>query len=254
MYHRNQCVSEQIIDMIPGKYLPFLLTIHKPLIYICLLSSDFVTFIRNYASMTDDMTVLVSSFLAQSRKKKYGPHLTCKLILTLRFVAQSYPMQLESDSFAPIFRILGKFLMPQNTLTIQYATIETLSYIFNVDWIKNNDHAIERLSLKRFQNDLFHHLEIDELQVNESFVDAAGDVDRSSRTISVHIQLCCAIICNNYILRRESWFLLAELCYRSDISKRKKFSVYVFLNNTNINIVFRVHSDHHVDVVPTSQS
>lgn len=30
MYHRNQCVSEQIIEMIPGNYLPFIHTIHKP--------------------------------------------------------------------------------------------------------------------------------------------------------------------------------------------------------------------------------
>lgn len=178
--------------------------------------------------MTDDMTVLVSSFLAQSRKKKYGPHLTCKLIQTLRFVAKSYPMQLESDSFAPIFRFLGKFLMPQNTLTIQYATIETLSYIFDADWIKNNDHAM--LSLKRFHNDLFHHLEIDKLKETEIVVDAVGDVDRSSRTISVHIQLFSAIICKNYILRKESWFLLAELCYRSEISKRMEIDLRLWIS------------------------
>lgn len=223
MYHRNQCVSEQIIDMIPGNFPALYPHIYASLqrLFFFLFSSDFVRFIRNFSSMTDDMTVLVSSFLAQSRKKKYGPHLTCKLIQTLRFVAKSYPMQLESESFAPIFRFLGKFLMPQNTLIVQYATIDTLSYIFDADWIKNNDYAM--LSLKQFHNDLFHHLEIEKLQeTDENVVDATGDIDRSSRTISVHIQLFCAIICKNYILRRESWFLLAELCYRSDISKRKK--------------------------------
>lgn len=197
--------------------------------------------------MTDDMTVVVSSFLAQSRKMKYGPQLTCKLIQTLRFVAKSYPMQLESDSFAPIFRFLGKFLMPQNTLTIQYATIETLSYIFDADWIKNNDH--DMLSLKLFHNDLYHHLEIGKLAETENVVDAAGDVDRSSRTISVHIQLFCAIICKNYILRRESWFLLAELCYRRDISKRKKLIWSVLINDNDVNNVFRMHSECHIDAV-----
>lgn len=194
--------------------------------------------------MTSDMIIVLSSFLSQSKKKKYGPRLTNKLIASLRYVAKAYPLSLHLEDFSIIFCYLSNFLT-LSKLTTQYVTIDTLSYAFDSDWIRSTEHPM--LSLKTFQCKLFEKLKISaqmETLEGES-ENAVADIDRSSRLISVHTQLLCAIICRNNILRKEAWFLLAELCFKKELSK----GIYFFVHYVQkLQVLFFFQNVQHVSL------
>lgn len=178
--------------------------------------------------MTDDLVQLLISFLALAKKRKYGPHITEKLIRSLISVASAYPTHIVNDDMAALYLVLNRFTAAAQPLRVQYATIQTLSYILDADWLRSfaphNDTAA--VSLKRFQQSMFEvsassaeGLSTTAVNVtNVATNDACGDIDRTSRTIGVRVQHLSAVIAVSPMLRPQAWFQLMEFCHQHELS------------------------------------
>lgn len=220
--------------------------------YLPCLRIDLIDFICPYASMTTNQSVLMSSMMFQCKSKKYGPQLAQQLIRApLQRLARAYASELASNSeLEVVFHFIAKFLGDKNPLTIQYAAIETLSILFDSDRIRAGGHptTTAQLNLKQFHHDLFKKLDklFREMEAvsNEITDNVVSDIDRSSRMQSVHIQLFSAFICRNYILRQNGCFLLAEWCYRNEISRVMfvhSVCYYNLYDRFLFNFIFRMH-------------
>ena len=185
--------------------------------------SAILHFIKGFPTMTDDVLSMISGFLSISLKKKFVPHLTCTLIKNIRHVANCYPELLATDEeVAEIFYCFQKFLK-LNHLDIQYATIDTLIYLFDNVWL--TEHIPVKISFRGFHLKLFEHcsaqwppqIERDDKSNNSENVLTA--IDDQSRQISVFVQLFSGIITKNYVLRKKGWFALTELCLKEKLSK-----------------------------------
>lgn len=172
-----------------------------------------------FADMTNDMILLIASFLAQTKKKKYGPHLTQSLILAMRHVAVAYADHLDSDSFRELLFVLGRFLMPHG-LSIQYATVETLSTVLDTEQMRKQ--LLVNIDLADFHRCMFTHLQLAKLTQPTSAAapdDLVADVDSFSRCMSVVVQLLATVICKSHILRRDAIFMLAEFIFKNELNK-----------------------------------
>lgn len=179
--------------------------------------------------MTDDMIVLIASFLAQIKKKKYGPHFTQTLILAMRHIAAAYADHLDADNFRELFFVLARFLTPHG-LNIQYATIQTLALIFDTE--KMRQLLLVNIDLADFQRCMFGHLQIEKLAQSTTSSDGndvVGDVDIFSRSMSVVVQLLATIICKSHILRRDAMFLLAEFIFKNELKEGMCYNIMLYI-------------------------
>lgn len=192
-------------------------------------STDLAHFVSGFPDMTDDMIVLIASFLAQIKKKKYGPRLTQSLILAMRHVASAYANNLDTEQFRELFYVLARFLTPHG-LSIQYATIETLAVVFDTEQIRKR--LSVKIDLADFQRCMFGHLLIAKLTQSPSGAndgnDVVGDVDSFSRFMSVVVQMLVTIICKSHILRKDAMFLLAEFIFKHELNKGKFVINYIY--------------------------
>lgn len=175
--------------------------------------------------MTSDMIMLLASFLAQIKKKKYGPRLAQTFILAMRHVADAYANHLDDDHFRELFFVLARFLTPHG-LTIQYAAISTIAVVLDTDRMRKR--LLVNLDLADFQRCMFGHLLIEKLAQSPSSADAqdvVSDVDTFSRFMSVVVQLLATIICKSHILRRDAMFLLAEFIFKNELNQGKCFQL-----------------------------
>lgn len=180
--------------------------------------------------MTDDLVQLLVSFLALAKKRKYGPHITEKLIRSLISVASAYPTHIVNDDMAALYLVLNRFMVAAQPLRIQYATIETLSYILDAVWLSSFAPHNDTVLLKRFQQSMFDVSPssaegLSTTAANASIVrpaaatdDACGDIDRTSRTIGIRVQHLSAVIAVSPMLRPDAWFQLIEFSYQHELS------------------------------------
>lgn len=177
--------------------------------------------------MTEDMIVLIASFLKQTKNKKYGPRPTQSLIFAMRHVAASYANHLDAEHFRELFFVLARFL-PPNVLTIQFATIDTISFVLDTQYIRSQ--LTCDIDLAQFQRCMFEHLHIEKLTQppDAQMVDEVADIDGSSRFISVVVQLLSTIICKSHILRKQTMFLLAEFIFKNELSQGWLFGLMSF--------------------------
>lgn len=162
---------------------------------------------------------MVESFLNICRYKRYGPGLTKKIIINLKYIATAYPQMFATAEINDIFYFLNHFLT-MDMLDIQYATVQTLSYLFDTNWIVGHGQFSPTINLIEFHRQLFAKCNLPE-PMEEDGDNVITDIDKKSRSISVHIQLYMAVISRNYILRKKNWFLLAKLCFQKQLSKGK---------------------------------
>lgn len=153
--------------------------------------------------------------MKESKNKKYAPKVIEKLIGSTKYLACAYPLELMSnEDILAIFMYLEKFLC-FNNLSIQYATIETLSFLFNIDWISSN--LLDAgPSFKTFHLTIFDKIVeccLSKLATNDEHKDSYY------KLISVSIQCYGSILITNNMLRKKCWFLLAELFHKHDINQ-----------------------------------
>lgn len=179
--------------------------------------------------MTDDLVQLLVSFMALAKKRKYGQHITEKLIRSLISVASAYPSHIVNDDMAAMYLVLNRFSGAAQPLRIQYATIETLSYILDVDCLRSfSPHTSEMVvSLTPFQRSMFDVLSaslagdgLSTTVANATAItdDACGDIDRTSRIIGARVQYLCTVIAVSPLLRPLAWFQLMEFCKQQELS------------------------------------
>lgn len=165
----------------------------------------FINFAKDYATITTNITMIISSLLKQSKNKRYAPRIIEKIIRCTKYLARAYPLELMcNDEIHVIFIYLEKFLCFDN-LSVQYATIETFSFIFNVNWISSN--LLDVPSFKIFHITIFDKI----VECLSKF--SANDEHKDSiyKLFSVSLQCYSSILIQNNILRKKCWFLVAEL-------------------------------------------
>lgn len=119
---------------------------------------------------------------------------------------------LQNENFYSIFHYLEKFLKFDN-ISIQFVTIETLSFIFDRNWLLNIVQIEKYINLKNFLNDLYEKLNIKYL--DQTTID---DKDEYNRILSVHLQIYLTIICKCYMLSKLNWFNFAQFCNNQKFS------------------------------------
>lgn len=108
--------------------------------------------------------------------------------------------------------------MHSNYALIQYATIESLTKIFDKNWLKYEED--ECLTVKEFHTQLFGALKINEMTIN-----GANDVDRNASNLSVRLQMYCSLISSCFVLRKEIWFRFFDLCCHEIQLKQGQFDM-----------------------------
>lgn len=110
-----------------------------------------------------------------------------------------------------------------NQLPIQLATVETLTYLFDKEWL-NDNHNDTAHDLKDFYLTLFEKLNISKLQLLET-----NDRDTQNRNLCVRLQLYCSIIVKSYLLREKTWYCLAEFCCMNGVNNGKSDYLFILL-------------------------
>ncbi|KAJ6636448.1 Serine-protein kinase ATM, partial [Pseudolycoriella hygida] len=187
MHHKSNPISERIIDSIP----------------------IVVEYINTFDNMTDEMITIMRDFLKKIKKNRYSPQIAVKMLLHMKDIARSYRMHFGNDEFENLFAQMKDFLS-YRLFDVQFATIRSLIQIFDKRWIGD---GVDALRLKMFYRKLFDFLFDEESQ--------SADVvqpDDQARYICVRGQLIAGLISSSFILRKKSWFLLAELCFKHQLT------------------------------------
>lgn len=150
-----------------------------------------------YAEMHDNLINLLSAFLMQVRKKKYGQQIAIKVIKSTQYFAQQF---FQDEDCFKILTILSKFLNSEYLL-IQLTTVECLTNIFNKDWLCPDPESVDCVFLQDFHTKLLEKLNINQIQLNSD-----DGIDRKTCVLSTRLQLYCSIIGSCFVLRQEMWF------------------------------------------------
>lgn len=179
LHHKSNPISEQIIDSIP----------------------IMVGYINKFDNMTDEMLTIIRDFMKKIKKNRYSVQISVKMLLHMKDIARNYAMLFGNEEFESLFGHLKDFLNYQ-MFDVQFASIKSLICIFDKNWIGDSASAV---NLKLFYRKLFDFL------FNETTDDIQMEVpDHRARHICVRGQLIAGLISSSYVLRKESWFLLAE--------------------------------------------
>lgn len=210
-----------VVDLLPGLCVK---KNHYQQTCACITSNFLavINYVKDYTNITDDIIRIVSSFLKQSKKKKYSPIIIEKLIRNIRHLARAYTLELQDEQFFAIFLYLDNFLASE-LIAIQYATIETLNFVFNSDWLSSN--LVEMPSYKTFHSTLF--AKIHELLATLT-VDDVANKDSFYKLISTSFQSYSTILITNGILRKKCWFLVTELFFKHNLGQGNRSFCFLF--------------------------
>lgn len=167
---------------------------------------------KDYTNITDDIIQIVSTFLKQCKNKKYSPIIIEKLIRNIRYLARAYPLKLNDEQFFGIFSYLENFLASE-MIAIQYATIETLNFVFNVDWLSSN--LIDLPSYKTFHSNIFEKI----YERVSTLPEDDHSKDSSYKLISTSFQYYSTILVTNSVLRKKCWFLVTEFFFKQNLEQ-----------------------------------
>lgn len=193
LHHKSNPISGRIIDCIP----------------------IVVEYINTFDSMTDEMITIVRDFMKKIKKNRYSPQIGVNMLLHMKQIARSYAMHFGNDEFENLFAQIKDFLIYQS-YDIQFAAVDSLIRIFDKRWIGDSASSFD---LKLFQRKLFDFLFSEEAAVMET-----EDPDDQTRNICVRVQLIAGLISSSYILRKEGWFLLAELSFKHQLNSGRHFT------------------------------
>lgn len=101
-------------------------------------------------------------------------------------------------------------------LSIQIATVDCLSHVFDKQWLISSQPNKGELTVKDFYADLFEALKCDEL-----LVQATDDQDTQARNKAIRIQLYTSIMAKNYLLQKQCLFLLTKFAKEIDLGSGK---------------------------------
>lgn len=183
LHHKSNPISEQIIDSIP----------------------IVAEYINKFDNMTDEMLTIIRDFMKKIKKNRYSIQLIVKMLFHMKEIARNYSTHFGNEEFEHLFAHLKDFLNYQ-MIDVQFASINSLICIFDKNWIGE---CGSTLHLKLFYRKLFDFL-FNETTENIEM----EDPDHRARRICVRGQLIAGLIGSSYLLRKESWFLLAEHCFK----------------------------------------
>lgn len=193
LHHKSNPISERIIDSIP----------------------IVVEYINTFDSMTDEMITIVRDFMKKIKKNRYSPQIGVKMLSHMKDIARSYAMHFGNEEFENLFAQMKEFLNYQ-LYDVQFAAIDSLVHIFDKHWI--GDCATSN-DLTLFQRKLFDFLFAEEAPNME-----IEKPDDQARHICIRGQLIAGLISSSYVLRKDGWFLLAELCSKHQLNSGINFS------------------------------
>lgn len=186
IYHDNQTISNQIIDLIPS----------------------LIEFMKFHSVFTNNTIIVVSSFVKKCIKNCYCPEVTEKVIETLRFLARAYPMSLEDDRFLQIYLTLGVFLQ-SSIQSIQMAAVRSLRFIFDKKWTEKQTGG-----LKCFYLDYFNKT----IDLKSILQETDDYLDRKTNQRCIVVQILTAVLSVNLVLRAKCLFKLTEFIYTAEIT------------------------------------
>lgn len=193
LHHKSNPISGRIIDSLP----------------------TVVEYINGFDEMTDEMITIVRDFMKKIKKNRYSPQIGVNMLLHMKRIARSYAMHFGNDEFENLFAQVKDFLS-YPLYDVQFAAVNSLIRIFDKHWIGG---GVTALDLKLFQRKLF-----DFLFGEEATVTAFEDPDDQTRYVCVQVQLIAGLISSSYVLRKQGWFLLAELSFKHQLNSGKHFT------------------------------
>lgn len=196
LHHKSNSISEHIIDSIP----------------------IVVEYINTYSAMTDEMITMIRDFMKKIKKMRYSPQVIVKMLAHMKPIARHYSMNFGNEEFENLFALLKDFL-DFKMLNVQFASIASLIGIFDKNWIGK---SASTMSVKLFHRKLFDFVMTETTESMET-----EDSDDRARHICVRGQLIAGLISSSYVLRKESWFLLAELCFKHQFNSGMIFECSV---------------------------
>lgn len=186
-HHKSNPISERIIDCIP----------------------IVVEYINQFDNMTDEMITVIRDFIKKIKKNRYSPQIGMKMLSNMKEFARSYAMHFGNEEFQNLFAQMKDFLNYQ-MYDVEFAAVNSLIRIFDKHWIGDTASTFD---LKNFHRKLFDFLFAEE----ETSMDIP-DPDVQDRYVCVRAQLIAGLISSSYVLRKECWFLLAELSFKHQLN------------------------------------
>lgn len=158
--------------------------------------------------MHEDFFILLIVVLKQSKKRKYGQSITIKAIKCLQYFAKEFYLD---EHCAETLNVLKKFLASEY-LSIQLATVECLTNIFNKHWLCPDLDSVDCLNIQHFHIELFDKLNLNQMPRCDDDDDQVVMMDRKENIFATYLQLFSSIIGSCFVLRQRMWFQLIDFC------------------------------------------
>lgn len=162
--------------------------------------------IKHYEKIHENFFQLLVGVLSQARKRKYGQGITVKAIKCLQYFAQEFHLE---ESCVETLIVLKKFLASEY-LSIQLATVECLTNIFNKHWLCPDLVSVDCLSIQKFHLELFDKLSLN--QMPQCDADDEITMDRKANVFATYLQLFSSVVGSCFVLRQQMWFQLIDFC------------------------------------------
>ncbi|XP_037818798.1 serine/threonine-protein kinase ATM isoform X1 [Lucilia sericata] len=213
LYHTNIEIMNDIVEMLPAIFV----------------------YIQQYDDCLDNMLVAMFGLFKISFRKSYSVQLTTKIINSVCYIVRDCRDIYIQDNFRNICLSVVKFL-PFTSLEVQYAAINTLTSLMDINWLKNSKCDIE--IYYDFCENIYETIEWKKLQVPAA---QAEGPDQLQNSIALNVQLLVSLLAFSCYHRENALQELSFVCalYKLTEADLNEFHGIATFYNTSLRDVIK---------------
>ncbi|XP_061389717.1 serine/threonine-protein kinase ATM [Musca vetustissima] len=163
-------------------------------------------YIQLYEDCLDDMLLAMYSLFKIAFRKSYSTKMTAKIINSICFIARDCRNIYVQDNFRNLCFSIVNFL-PFPSLDIQYAAINTITALMNINWLRNTKCDIDLYY--DFCDNIYESIKWKKLQVAPTQADSADQLQNAK---SLNVQLLVGILAFSCYHRVNALQELSHVC------------------------------------------
>lgn len=170
------------------------------------------------------MLLAMSSLFKIAFRKSYSSKLTAKIINSVCYIVRDCSDIYAQDNFRNLCFSIVNFL-PFPSLDIQYAAINTLTALMDLNWLKNTKCDIELYY--EFSDTIYESIKWKKLQIATGHAETP---DQLQNSMTLNVQLLVALLTFSCYHRDSALQELAHVCTLYKFTEGETFKIIVHLN------------------------
>ncbi|XP_005181014.2 serine/threonine-protein kinase ATM [Musca domestica] len=167
---------------------------------------DIFVYIQLYEDSLDDMLLAMYSLFKIAFRKSYSTKMTAKIITSICYIARDCRNIYVQDNFRNLCFSIVNFL-PFPSLDIQYAAINTITALMDINWLKNTKCDIDLYY--DFCDNIYELIKWKKLQVAPTQAESADQLQNAK---SLNVQLLVGILAFSCYHRSNALQELSHVC------------------------------------------